>query len=65
MKKIIIYFLIIVGMILLFKFFDSKKQTYSNEDTSSYSVRCSGTTKRGNKCKNMTYNLNGRCDKHK
>ncbi len=42
----------------------SSKSYSSNIDKSSVSTQCSGTTKKGNRCRNKTTNSNGRCYLH-
>ena len=39
-------------------------QNSSSENRSSESVQCSGTTKKGTRCKRMVKSANGRCYQH-
>lgn len=39
-------------------------KTTTSASRSSYTVQCSGYTKKGNRCKNNTTNSNGRCHLH-
>ena len=54
-----------------YKVINSKQNTTNvssdnsiSENRTSVSVQCSGTTKKGNRCKRMTTNKNGRCFQH-
>lgn len=42
----------------------SSKSTSATKQTSNTSRQCTGTTKKGARCKNMTTNSNGRCYLH-
>ena len=42
----------------------TKSSTSKTKNSSTTARQCTGTTKKGNRCKNMTTNSNGRCHLH-
>lgn len=42
----------------------NKESNYSSNSNQSVSVQCSGTTKKGARCKRMVSSANGRCYQH-